>query len=1409
MRKLNVKLFLVLVIGAVVSTGSVFALHTFQYKRIAAALLWQARRAEEVGKIDVMARYLERYLEFAPQDTEEQVHLGRTLAGDAFATSLAARRQAFFVLNKVLARDSNRPDVQRLLVKTALEIGEYSTARRSLETLAKDPSATNAEAADRGELEGYWGKLLDVEKKPEEAIGYCRRAAKDAPTVEENYIRLAYLLRAQQDVPAEQRDKNRIEANEAMDALVAANPTSSKAHLARWQYRREFDLLDLRDTKAPGKIAVAKAASEDVDVALSQAPEDVDVLVAKADSEVILQHRDKAYDYLQQGVKLQTTNGYHGASDAAEFNLLWHLATLLLSDAKLSADENKLTEVAETIARIRKTRGQPAAADYLEGWLLIHKKEWARASALLERTRPALAAQQAHRDLIGQIDLFLGQCFEALEEPAQAAAAFQRALEWDNNLPQARLGLGQAQRLLGRVDDALGNLRKAAETSPNPGKTWLEVARMEVLHQLQQDRRDWKAANEAIDKAALAVAKDSKESVQPALLRAEILAIQGEEKVATKLLEDARAAHPERVEFWTALADLAGRTKQESQALKILDEAEKTIPDCVELRVSRALHLAADPTKENIAALDELVKKDRSKFNADDQEKLLSGLASAQARADRTAEASALLEELAQTPGHRNDLHLRLTLFDLAVKRDDGPGVDKALEAIREVEGGAGAYYGLGQALRAIYLARKNPADAKDNLDEAWRALDRAANLQPNWAALELARADVTELGGDPEGMIAHLKAAVHLEQGRVGASVIQRLVEALNQRQRYAEAEEYIGKLRQSLLVNSPLGLLAASTSLNLNMDHPEKAQATIDAAVSKGTTDFRDLLLRARFHEAMHQDAAAEDDFRKATEAAPKQAAVWVAYIQFLGNHEKSGTAVALIKSDVANKVAVGRVDLAVAQCYEVLAISKEAAAAYGDAVKAKPDDPAVARAAAAYWLRTGRVKEATPLLEKLANREIKGSTEADLDWARRGLAMVLSSSTDYRDFRRALDLVGLQLDDNGLLLPEPATRREASVEIRRARARVLATQPQKQFRAKAIQILETLQPSESDDRYVLALLYEADNAAAKEIVLLKQLAALDDRAVKPSFLVQYGQVLLRQGQSDKAKLDEVTPILARLEKLERDRGQSKGAFGTVELRARLLEAQGQGDKALEILRDYVNRRGARPDEILMVVSSLGRQKRFGEALDLCDKEKIWEKCPPPVAGGICLGLLHGMTNPAEKRGRVESWLKTAVAKNPKLVVLKMQLADLYDLSGDYVGAQRQYRDVLDAEPNNVVALNNLAWLLSDKTGQGHEALKYAQAAVNGMGRRADLLDTRGLVQLNLGNNEAALADFTEASNDSPTAGRLFHLARAQYKARDRDAATRTLRKARTDFGLEPAALHPTEQEVCQTLMNELKVR
>ena len=45
MRKINAKLFLVLLLGGTATVGIAFAVHHFQYRRIATALLWHARQA--------------------------------------------------------------------------------------------------------------------------------------------------------------------------------------------------------------------------------------------------------------------------------------------------------------------------------------------------------------------------------------------------------------------------------------------------------------------------------------------------------------------------------------------------------------------------------------------------------------------------------------------------------------------------------------------------------------------------------------------------------------------------------------------------------------------------------------------------------------------------------------------------------------------------------------------------------------------------------------------------------------------------------------------------------------------------------------------------------------------------------------------------------------------------------------------------------------------------------------------------------------------------------------------------------------------------------------------------------------------------------------------------------------------
>jgi tetratricopeptide (TPR) repeat protein len=125
--------------------------------------------------------------------------------------------------------------------------------------------------------------------------------------------------------------------------------------------------------------------------------------------------------------------------------------------------------------------------------------------------------------------------------------------------------------------------------------------------------------------------------------------------------------------------------------------------------------------------------------------------------------------------------------------------------------------------------------------------------------------------------------------------------------------------------------------------------------------------------------------------------------------------------------------------------------------------------------------------------------------------------------------------------------------------------------------------------------------------------------------------------------------------------------------------------------------------------------------------------------------------------------------------------------------------------------VALNNLAWLLaqhSKDAGKHQEALGFIERAIDGIGRRVDLMDTRGLVRLKLGQNEAALADFREAVANAPTAGNLFHLAYAHYKTRDKNNAFKVFKQAQ-EQGLQASNLHPCEQDDYQRLRVELNVR
>ncbi len=1403
MRKTNLKVLLAVLGGTIVLAGVLFGVHYLQRQRIASALLWQARKAEEANQVDRTIRFLGRYLDFRPDDLDEKARLGRTLLSETAASSPAARSRAVDLLDAVLRQQPERSDDRRTLVKGALTLSNRTKLARESLTLLLDPNKpeqVKMSPEDLGELEGFWGAVFEQEGQYRDAIAWCRKAIKNRPDEQVNYLRVAYLLRRQVTDDVQQREANEAEANQVIDALVEQNASSAEAYLARWRYRREFDLVQVTG-KVAGRLAVPfEEAGKDIREALKLAPENLDILLAAADVERLQNDRKTAREHLRRAEESLARQGRTSPNDYHVQQVKWQLANLLLDEALLqrtdvAARDANLKEALPAVEALRKSMAMRGAADYLDGRLCFQRGQWTEATRFLEKARTVLHEK---RDLVAQIDLFLGQCYEKLDEPARMGEAFKRLTEYDANSIAGQVGMASALWMQGRLDDALRAYALLIRQKRVPSGVWQDIARLQLARQLQIEpaKRNWSDAEAALANAE----KDQPRSVEVNQLRIEMLAAQGkyaeaEEQVARALQEKPK----EEAELWVLRADLARRQNQMEKARAILDQATEALGDSVPLRLARVQVALSDP----LAATKALAQAEQglTKFSPEEQAELLQGLAGASLRLGRTDEARRLTTQLARTSMHRHDPRLQLLLLDMALRAGDSAAVEQTLETMRSQEQGSGPYTRFGMAQISLAQARKlagNDPQRESALEEARRQLDLVAVKRPSWAPVHTARAELFEIQGQLEQAITELRQA--MREGDRSPAVVQRLVRALMQRQRDNEADEELKKLQGSVIASSSeLGKLVASVALKKG--DPARALDLARAAVAVDSADFGDQIWMARMQAAAGKFAEAEMGLRKATTLAPKSPEPWVALVQFLALRDRHKDAEAVL-TEAEGKVEANRRAVMRALSLEALGKLPEAGESIRQAEKAEPDNIIVVRHAVRFYLRAGDLDNAEVSLRRVLQGKVSSAKTEDRDWARRGLALTLANGNDFKRFREALDLVGLALDEKGRL-PRDNPKERINTEMLRTQARVLATQPQLSYRGRAIDLFERLDRSQTlndEDRLMLAMLLDRSGNWPRAAEQYRQVALRPK--VGPQPLVQYALGLIRQKDLPLAE-----EIITRIEALEKERKTPTGTYGTQELRSRVLEARGNIDGAYDLLKKHVERAKANPEEQLALVAFSSRYNRLDEGLRVCIAAR--KACKPEAVSGATVALLRVCKASDAQCQEAQDWLRKAITDNPGKLVLRMHLANLFDYRGLYREAEEQYRELLKAEnePNNIVAMNNLAWLLALQPGKGAEALDIVTQAIQKAGRRPELLDTRGTILLNLGQTAEALVDLKEVATDAPTALRLFHLARAYHANKERDNATRTLRKAK-DLGLKIEDMHPVEREVCKKMMSELRL-
>jgi putative PEP-CTERM system TPR-repeat lipoprotein len=453
-----------------------------------------------------------------------------------------------------------------------------------------------------------------------------------------------------------------------------------------------------------------------------------------------------------------------------------------------------------------------------------------------------------------------------------------------------------------------------------------------------------------------------------------------------------------------------------------------------------------------------------------------------------------------------------------------------------------------------------------------------------------------------------------------------------------------------------------------------------------------------------------------------------------------------------------------------------------------RVRGDEAEVTRAAfeAIALMQRGQPTEAVAAARSVAGRY------PDAAWSQNLLGSVLLAAGEFADARVALlKAVTLDPDDSAALsnlarVEQLLNNTEAAIDAWR---RILTADPAN-FEAgawlarleiergnvpEALKILEPFRGRSSRAQLLVgailldrgeiergralgeqALAAEPDNPEALNLVGLAGLAggqpkeaatsfrrAVELQPTRPIYRVNLARALLAANDlpaaqaaiTEARKLDARSPQLLSLEIAV---ALARGAPADARAVLARMAAEGLGDARL---------RAALDGEVLIAEGKPGpASERYAEAYRLGPS---FESASRAWRAALAAGR---KADPA----LLDDWL----ARNPDDLQARRLTADLVFGAGLADRARTLYEEVLKAEPRNLTALNNLAWLYQE---QGDErAVQLGERALKLAPDNAAVLDTAGWAQLRLGDRARGAALIADAARRAPADLDIqFHLA------------------------------------------------
>jgi putative PEP-CTERM system TPR-repeat lipoprotein len=230
-----------------------------------------------------------------------------------------------------------------------------------------------------------------------------------------------------------------------------------------------------------------------------------------------------------------------------------------------------------------------------------------------------------------------------------------------------------------------------------------------------------------------------------------------------------------------------------------------------------------------------------------------------------------------------------------------------------------------------------------------------------------------------------------------------------------------------------------------------------------------------------------------------------------------------------------------------------------------------------------------------------------------------------------------------------------------------------------------------------------------------------------------------------------------------------------GLVEARMAQVEVamrRGKTDEALAIARQ-LQKQPAQATLGYMLEGDIQLSQKKAE-LALPAYQKAYAATPSPQVLVKIAEVMKATGKGAAAQPLLAQWRKA----HPEEPVVALYVAETHLANKEYQPAIALLQDILKNNPDQPVALNNLAWAYQQE--KDPRALATAEQAMKVTGDSPSVMDTLGWLLVEQGNTQRGVPLLQKASALAPQAGDIrYHLAYGLSKAGDKEAARRELDK------------------------------